>query len=87
MSRRTKTLRAVLSAQADAAIDFDQLRTLLSGLGFVERIRGDHHIFTHAKCVEILNLQPRGRHAKAYQVKQVRNVLRRYDWGDAAHAD
>lgn len=76
-----------MSAQADAAIDFEQLRSLLRGLGFVERIRGDHHIFTHAMCVEIFNLQPRGRHAKAYQVKQVRNVLRRYDWGDATHAD
>ncbi len=85
MSRRDKVMRAVLSGEADAAIDFERLRFLLRGLGFAERIRGDHHIFTHPACREILNLQPRGRHAKAYQVRQVREVLTRYPWGDAAH--
>jgi hypothetical protein len=43
--------------------------------GFVERIRGSHHIFTREGVAEILNLQPRGSKAKAYQVKQVRNVI------------
>jgi len=28
--------------------------------------------------VEILNLQPKGHHAKAYQVKQVRGVIVKY---------
>jgi HicA-like toxin of HicAB toxin-antitoxin system len=87
LSRHEKTLRAVLSGAADAAIDFDQLRALLRHLGFAERIRGSHHIFTHPRAGEILNVQPRGRHAKPYQVRQVRGVLRRYHGGDAAHAD
>jgi hypothetical protein len=30
---------------------------------------------------EILNLQPRGAHAKAYQVKQVRHVILKYKLG------
>jgi len=30
---------------------------------------------------EILNLQPQGRHAKPYQVKQVRGVIIRYRLG------
>jgi len=50
-------------------------------LGFVERIQGDHHIFTKEGIEEILNLQPKGSMAKPYQVKQVRNVILRYRMG------
>ena len=51
---------------------------MLSHLGFAERIRGDHHIFTRDGIAEILNLQPRGGKAKPYQVKQVRAVITAY---------
>jgi hypothetical protein len=51
---------------------------LLKHLGFAERVRGDHHIFTRDGVEEILNLQPRGSSSKAYQVKQVRDVIIRY---------
>ena len=48
---------------------------MLRNLGFEERIRGSHHIFTREGLKEILNLQPKGGNAKPYQVKQVRNVI------------
>ncbi len=49
---------------------------LQTGLGGqLPLIRGDHYIFTKDGVAEILNLQPKGRHAKAYQVNQVRGVL------------
>jgi hypothetical protein len=51
---------------------------LLRRLGFDERIRGDHHIFTKTGIAEILNLQPKGSKAKPYQVKQVRGVIVKY---------
>lgn len=54
------------------------LRQLLLHLGFDERVRGDHHIFSKEGVNEILNLQPRGSKAKPYQVKQVRNIIVRY---------
>jgi len=47
-------------------------------LGFVERVRGDHHIFTRENVEEIVNLQPVGSKAKTYQVKQVRGLILRY---------
>ena len=50
-------------------------------LEFQERIRGDHHIFAREGVSEILNLQPRGRNAKPYQVKQVRDVILKYRLG------
>jgi hypothetical protein len=78
VSKVTKTLDRVLRGNADANIRFADLRTLLSHLGFEERIRGDHHIFAREGVPEILNLQPRGGKAKSYQVKQVRGVLLSY---------
>jgi hypothetical protein len=45
---------------------------------FNNRINGDHHIFYKRDIEEILNLQPKGSQAKAYQVKQVRNIILKY---------
>jgi hypothetical protein len=81
MSRAHKTLRRILDARADASIRFEDLVTLLRQLGFQERIRGGHHIFTRRGIEEILNLQPKGFHAKPYQVRQLRQVIRRYGLG------
>jgi hypothetical protein len=51
---------------------------LLVRLGFTERIKGSHHIFTHQAVAEILNLQPKKSFVKPYQVKQVRKILVQY---------
>jgi predicted RNA binding protein YcfA (HicA-like mRNA interferase family) len=75
---RKRVLEQILAGTADANVRFDDLRSLLAALGFVERVRGSHHIFTKPGVVEILNLQPRGSLAKPYQVKQVRAVIVRY---------
>jgi len=40
MTRFDKTLEKVLRGVSDANIDFDDLRQLLEGLGFQERIPG-----------------------------------------------
>jgi hypothetical protein len=74
----TKTLARVLRGSADANIGFEDLCALLRHLGFAERIRGSHHIYTRDGVAEILNLQPKGGKAKAYQVKQVRGVIVSY---------
>ncbi|WP_169976156.1 type II toxin-antitoxin system HicA family toxin [Tautonia rosea] len=73
-----KTLVRVLRGTADSSIRFDEVRLLLEHPGFEERIRGGHHIFTREGIEEILNLQPRGALAKAYQIKQVRDVIVQY---------
>jgi len=78
VAKRDSLLVQVLSGTADVGVPFDGLRRLLGRLGFDERIRGGHHIFTRAGVEEILNLQPKGRGAKAYQVKQVRAVIVKY---------
>jgi predicted RNA binding protein YcfA (HicA-like mRNA interferase family) len=65
----------LLRGSSDANIRFGDLRSLLLRLGFAERVKGSHHIFSREDIAEILNLQPRGPLAKPYQVKQVRKVL------------
>ena len=78
MPRDDELLSRILRGASDANIPFTQLRNLLRRLGFAERIRGDHHIFTKAGVVEIINLQPLGDKAKPYQVKQVRGLILKY---------
>ena len=78
MAKHEKTLLQVLRGASDSNVSFDELRGLLRHLGFDERIRGSHHIFTMQNVEEILNLQPIGAKAKAYQVKQVRGIILRY---------
>ena len=82
MPRREKLLGQILSGASDANIPFHAMRRLLRSLGFEERVRGDHHIFTKDGVEEIPNLQPRGGKAKPYQVKQVRNVIVAYRLGN-----
>lgn len=69
----------VLSGRADANIRFRDLRRMLLRLGFIERVRGSHHIFVKKGVEELINLQREGKNAKAYQVRQVRAMLKRYE--------
>jgi hypothetical protein len=81
MSKHEKLRIQILLGASDANISFDGLCQLLRHLGFEERIRGGHHIFNRGGIEEILNLQPLGSKAKAYQVKQVRGVILKYRLG------
>ena len=78
MAKFDELLSRILRGASDANIPFNQLRNLLRRLGFSERIRGDHHIFTMNGVEEIINLQPQGNKAKPYQVKQVRGLILKY---------
>jgi hypothetical protein len=78
VSKVKKTLDRVVRGNADKNIRFADLCALLEHLGFTERVRGDHHIFSRDGVAEILNIQPCGGKAKAYQVKQVRGVIVSY---------
>jgi virulence-associated protein VapD len=82
MSKHRKTLDKVLRGLSDKNIAFSDLRSLLKHLGFEERIRGDHYIFSREGIEEILNLQPKQSKAKAYQVKQVRTLIVKHQLRD-----
>jgi hypothetical protein len=82
MSRLKKVLNQILHGNSDANIDFSDLCSLLDVLEFRQRINGSHHIFTRSGVSEIINLQPKGSKAKPYQVRQVRQLIIKYNLGD-----
>ncbi len=60
----------VLQGTSDKNIPFKDLESLMFALGFEERIKGSHHIYTKDGIIEILNLQPKGSKSKPYQVNK-----------------
>lgn len=68
-----KIIEKFLSGTSDANIEFIDLRKLVISLGFIERIKGDHFIYSKSGITEIINLQPKkdGK-AKPYQVYPVK---------------
>lgn len=78
MDKYQKLLEYILLKRSDSNISFSDLCKLLKKLGFNERIRGDHHIFTKDNILEIINIQPKGKNAKPYQIKQIRNIILNY---------
>jgi len=83
MGKFSKLKAKILAGGSDANVEFSALRQLLLRLGFNERVKGSHHLFTRNGMAEILNLQLKGSHAKAYQVKQVRDILVKYRLGES----
>ena len=51
-------MQRILSGNADSNIRLNDLCALLRRLGFDERIRGSHHIFSRDDLEGVLNLQP-----------------------------
>ena len=58
--------------------DSTTLRGQFRELGFIERVRGSHHMFRRPGVAERINLQRDNGHAKPYQVRQVRRVILKY---------
>lgn len=79
MSKYEKILLKILSGTSDTNIAFDNICSLLKKLKFSVRVKGSHHIFTKEEVVEILNIQSKQGKAKAYQVKQVRELILKYN--------
>ena len=78
MGRLEKLIIKILSGNSDNNIDFNDLIKLLENFNFESRIKGSHHIFWKDGVEEIINLQPIDGKAKAYQVKQIRNIFLKY---------
>lgn len=73
-----KLMQSILSGTKDSNIKFMDLQKILDILGFYHRVKGDHFIYYKDGIQEIINIQPIGNKAKAYQVKQIRNLILKY---------
>jgi len=77
VSKQDNTRESIVSGTSNANIQFDDLCSLLTHMGFKERTKGSHRIFSKTGINEIINLQPgRDGKAKSYQVKE---IIRRYN--------
>jgi len=73
-----KTLQAVLAAHG--TIKFRDLERLLLRLGFhLARTAGSHHIYVHPKVTRPVNIQPIGKDAKPYQIRQLRDIIQEFE--------
>lgn len=71
--------KEIMIGTKDKNIRFIHLQKLLEALGFQKRIKGDHFIYYKYGITEIINIQPDGNKAKPYQIKQIRNLIIKYN--------
>ena len=73
-----KLLRKALASSAN--LRFEEVCSLARAFGFYQsRVRGDHHIFVHPGVRELVNLQDVRGKAKPYQVRQLLQLVERYN--------
>ena len=59
---------------------FSDVTRLVEQFGFsLARVKGSHHIFSHPSIPELVNLQSVKGKCKPYQVKQVLDLIDRYN--------
>jgi predicted RNA binding protein YcfA (HicA-like mRNA interferase family) len=75
--RSQKSLDQIL--QGRRTIPFRDFEALLSALGFaLVRQRGSHRIYFHTRTGRPFPVQPDGQDAKHYQVRQLRDMIRKH---------
>jgi predicted RNA binding protein YcfA (HicA-like mRNA interferase family) len=61
-------------------VRFADAQRLVEALGFeLDRVRGSHHIYRHPALQQRINLQPLRGQAKPYQMRQLLELVERYD--------
>ena len=77
MASDKRTFDAVTSGSG--TVSFRDLERLLVGLGFrLDRVSGSHHIYVHPTMGRPFPIQPDGKDAKRYQIRQLRGIIRQY---------
>jgi len=75
---KSKLLQKLLSSSKN--IRFSEAVAGAEMFGFrLQRINGSHHIFAQPEVSELVNLQDVNGKAKPYQVKQLLQLVERYD--------
>jgi len=77
-AKARKVLEKALAGSKD--IRFSEAAALAEGFGFhLSRVSGSHHIFVHPQVRELVNLQDVNGKAKPYQIRQLLELVERYD--------
>ena len=82
MTSYNKLYDKIIKSENYNNIKFSEFQLFLEKTGFqLIRTRGDHYIYALNGLDEIINIQPSGKNAKSYQIKQVRLIINKYKLG------
>ncbi len=76
--KKLKLLQRLLISQKN--VKFNDAVACAEAFSFrLDRINGSHHIFVHDKIAELVNLQNVKGKAKSYQIKQLLQLVEKYN--------
>ena len=76
--KKSKLVQKLLSGLKN--IRFSEAMACAEAFGFrLDRINGSHHIYIHPDVPELINIQNVKGKAKPYQVKQLLQIIERYN--------
>jgi predicted RNA binding protein YcfA (HicA-like mRNA interferase family) len=72
-------LYALLLQSTNRSVDFRDFVAMVEAFGFTNiRAKGSHRSFAHPTCPRLLVLQPKGKDAKRYQVREFLDMVREF---------
>ncbi len=76
---RPSKLYALLLQSTNRSVDFRDFVALIEAFGFFHaRTKGSHRSYVHAECPRPLVLQPKGKEAKRYQVREFLDMVEEF---------
>ena len=79
MTQRQK-LKSLLRDAYRKPLAFRDFERLLEAYGFThERTKGSHRLYTHPKVPRAFPIQPEGKDAKRYQVRELLALIKAHD--------
>ena len=78
MTKPAKLYNLLLQS-TDRSVDFRDFIAMIEAFGFVHiRTKGSHRSYAHPGCSALLVLQPKGKDAKRYQVREFLGIVEEY---------
>ncbi|RJF90369.1 type II toxin-antitoxin system HicA family toxin [Sphingomonas cavernae] len=75
----TRIAKLYAQIRQNRRASFADLQWLAEAFGFeLKRVAGSHHVYRHPAVPVILNLQPQGKEAKPYQVREFLDMVEKY---------
>ena len=72
-------LYSLLMQSTNRSVDFRDFIAMIEAFGFSHaRTKGSHRSFAHPTCPRLLVLQPNGKEAKRYQVREFLDMIEEF---------
>jgi predicted RNA binding protein YcfA (HicA-like mRNA interferase family) len=69
-----------LLQSTDRTVSFRDFLALIEAFGFAHaRTKGSHRSYAHANCTKLMVVQPIGKDAKRYQVREFLDLVREFE--------